>query len=322
MAQLRNEFIQGMKAEMYAYYFESYDKHTAKYPEIFDVRTSGGAYEKTTSVIMPGVLQKKVEGEPIQAKKLSEGYTVYIKNDTYAVSIPLSKEAVDDNRRIKEILRKAAAEFGDAVAQTKDVRAATIFNEGGKTAGHEIFNGTVQGGVVDDPSGNLCYDGKPFFNLSDNLRSSKGRGTYYNGLALGLTHANLKIAYNLYTDTNAKDEKDEKIALLPDVLVVPTALKFTAEEILKSQLEPHVTVNTKNVLADIVELVVSPFLTTANSWALGKRGKGIVFYERQGPEIDFWQDKETKSYIVDITIRFGPGVENWRYWVGSNFPTS
>ena len=320
MGQLRSDFVQAMKKDMYDYFFEKYDALPPKFPEIFAEETSEGAYEKQTTALMPGELDEKQVGEPIKQKKLAEGYIVYEKNRTFAQEIALEKETVEDDRKVENRLRKAASGWGESVNLTQERFFARFFNYGGYLLGHDVFNASIPGEFV-DPSGDLCYDKFPFFNLSDNLRKSKGGGTYYNGLAKTLTPANFMEAWLLITSTNNRNENDDEVAIIPDTLLVPTALQFTADEILKSTLVPYMSTHTKNVLADIVERVTWPFLNNTGAWFLGCRKKGLTAFKRQDPEIDFFRDPHTRGYFANIDVRWGGWMENWRYWVGSNFLT-
>ena len=321
MGQLRSDFVQAMKKDMYDYFFEKYDEHEPRWPQIFEEDTSEGAYEKETTALMPGELDEKQVGEPIKQKKLAEGYIAYEKNRTFAQEIALEKETVEDDRKVENRLKKAASGWGRSVRITQERFFAKVFNYGGLTAGHDVFNASIPGEFV-DPSGDLCYDGKPFFNLSTSTRSSKGGGTYYNGLALDLTPENFKTAWTLLTVTNAKDENDDEVEIIPDTLLVPSSLRFTADEILTSEKVAYLATNTRNVLRDIVKVVWWPFLTNQSAWFLGCSKMGITAFKRQDPEIDFFRDPHTRAYIANIDVRWGVMIHNWRYWVGSNFLTT
>ena len=117
---------------------------------------------------------------------------------------------------------------------TKETFAANFFNKGGLTSGASIFNNTITG-IVTDPSGDLVYDGKPFFNLTGNQRSAKAHATtYYNGIASALDSSNLQTLYTLMTSTNNRDEKGDIVNITPNILLIPKALSFTAKSILES----------------------------------------------------------------------------------------
>jgi hypothetical protein len=323
MATERSGFPELLKKTSYQYYFEEYDRHDTVYDKLFTVKPSDSAWEQQTTSLRAGKLSEVKEGSEILASNPLEGFTVYGKNRKYGDSIELTLELVEDTptEKIMNIVQDIAKGWGEGVVISKEEFAATFFNKGGFTAGYDSFNNTITGNVT-DPTGALCYDGKPFFNLSNNTRSSKAGGTYYNGLALALSSANLQTAYNLMTNTNNRNERDEVVAIKPSVLVIPPALRFTAKNILEADNVVGSANNDINVTKNLVTPVEWHYLSDSDAWFLGVPQKGLVWLERKQPVIDAYQDEKTKNYYVTIYARWGAMMTNWRYWVGSNFSTS
>lgn len=202
---------------------------------------------------------------------------------------------------------------------TKEEWYAKFFNYGAYTAGHAIFNNTMTG-IVTDPSGAEIYDNEPFF---DTAHPDKVGNTYSNfNTSYSLTEANLKTVYNQYTITNAKDERAEFIELTPDVLLIPNALKFTAQEILNTTLIPNSMDNTINVLHTIVEPMAWRYLTDADGWFLGQKQKGLMATSRETANLDFWQDELNKDFFASIIERWGGTITNWRSFIANAISTS
>jgi len=253
-----------------------------------------------------------------------EGFTVVCKARTFSDSYWMTMEFVEDTppEKIANILRTYATTWGEGVVSTKEAFAAKFFNFGGFTAGNDCFNNSITG-VVSDPTGNLIYDGKPFFALTGNNHPAKNGSTYYNSLgALALSTANLQTAYNLMTVTNNRNERGEIVSIYPDTLLIPPSLRFTAKTILESELLPGVANNDKNVVQNLVQPIEWQYLTDTDGWFLGAKQKGLKFYERKSPVIDFYQDEKDKKFYATIDTRFGAVVENWRFWVASAISTS
>ena len=312
-----------LQRDMYKYMFEKYDPLPKVFDKIFEVRETTAAFEKETTALGLGGLSERKEGAQIVASNPLEGFTVYGKPRTWSDAFELTMEFAEDTppEKVANIAREYANTWAEGLVQTQETFCANFFNYGGYTAGNDIFNATITG-VVDDSSGDLCYDGKPFFNLSGNTRSSKGGTTYYNGLALPLTNANLQTAYLLYTTTNNRNERDQKVALMPDTLLIPASLKFTAKGLLENQWVGGNANLDINTVQNIVAPVEWQYLTDTDAWFLGKRQKGLVFLNRRMPVIDFYTDPKTKAEFVTIDCRWGAYVNNWRFWVGSQFSTS
>lgn len=326
MEHIRAEFVEGMKKDMYDYIMdkEKYQSEQLVHPQLFEVGTATGAYEQHTTVIGAGNLKVKAEGEKITYSKVGEGFTVMSTWDTYADGLEFTKENVADftESKISNLVSDMASTWMDGYMQGKDTLAANVFNYGGYTAGNAIFNGSAAG--VTDPTGNLCYDGKPFFNLSGNLRplTPNGTATHYNALALPLTETNLQTAYDLMTITNAVNSRGQKVIIKPDVLWFHPSLRWTVKKLLESDKEVATANNTINTAYKILRPVEWRFLDTSTMWGLGYSKRGIKFWEREPLTFDFYQDKETKGWKADVTARYGIEVNDFRYWVGSNIPTS
>ena len=307
---------------MYDYFDEAqeYDSLDVVYPKIFDVQTIKGGYVKKTSMLGLGQLSERQEGDDITNSNPLEGWSPVHKVRDFSKSFELSKNFVQDatEEKITDLLQELAQGWSQGLVNTKEVFAAKFFNYGGHTAGHDIFNGTITG-TIDDPSGDLCYDGYPFFNLTGNARTAKNGSTYYNSIAANTFSAtNLKTAYNLMAVTNAFDEKGEKINLKPQVVVHPPSLKFTVAEVLKNTD----TANLRSSVENLVTPIEWAYLTDTDAWFLGVPKKGLKFYERQAPVIEFYQNPTNKNFYVTIDTRFGAGVDNWRFWQANSVSTS
>ena len=321
----RSEFTELMTRDMYGWFMESYDQLSPVYPQIFDVQPLVGAYDQETAGIGLGQLSERSEGNDIVASNPLEGYTVIGKARTFSDSFYLTMEFVEDStpQKMASVMSGFASTWASGVINSKETFAAKFFNYGGFTSGrHDTFDNTITG-VITDSSGDLIYTGKPFFALTSNNHPAKDGSTYYNSLgALSLTGTNLQTAYNLMTNTNNYDERGEKIALSPDTLLIPPALRFTAKTLLESELLPGGANNDINVTQALVSPIEWQYLTDTNGWFVGARGKGIKFLERKSPVIDFYQDELSKKFYATIDARWGGSVTNWRYWVAANIETS
>jgi len=323
MAIERSGFPELIKRNGYKFLWEEYDRHDPMYKKLFKVEDSAGAYEQSTTGIKSNTLVEKKEGSEITMSQTKEGFTTLGKNRTFTDAYEFTQEFIEDadTNKILSVLQGIASGWGEGIIATKERFAAKFFNYGGYTSGHDVFNNSITG-IVTDPTGDLCYDNKPFFNLTGNRRYSKGGGSYYNGLALALSSANLQTAYDLMRVTNNRNERDEIVDLQPNTLLIPAGLHFTTKNILESEKVLGSGNNDKNVVQNLLQPVEWQYLTDSDAWFIGCAQKGLVWQERKQPLIEVTQDFKTGSYWIKITARWGARMENWRYWVGSNFSTS
>lgn len=335
---INQDFVEGLKKDAYEYYFEGFDEHEPIYTKICEVRESQNAYEKGTVLSGPGVLDEKTYAGAYDEVNLTETWTWVIKMHEFGNILPIEGSTVEDLKaKAGDLVRDWAKEWGGADLRVREKKVADIFNKGGYTSGDDdTFDNSIPN-VVSDASGDGVYDGTAaspmcLFNLSDNERTAKDGSTYYNGLSLSLTPTNFETAYTRLRRTNAKTEEGDEVALPLNtlgILVTNNADALTARRIFLSENLAGTNLNDINVLRRIVSedrIIEMPYFdsaaATAGVWAIGCLKKGIRFYNRIGPEFDFWEEKNANILNARIRVRFGWGVIQWRYWVGSNFPTS
>lgn len=308
-----------MKKDAYGWFWEKYTEVTPKYEDLFDVVQSDASHERFTSAIGLGDLLEKPEGEDLQTEKPMESYTIVCKNRTWGRKTQFTYETVQDAKKAANLFSDTVGTWGKSAPRTKDKWYADFFNHGALTAGNAIYDNSVTG-VVDDSTGNLIYDSKAWF---DTDHPDKVGNTYANYTASrSLSHDNLKTTYTTYTTTNNRDERGNPIEMIPDTLLIPPALKFTAQVILANTAIPGSADNDVNVLSNIVDPLDWHNLTDTDGWFLGKKKMGLMATDRQDVVIDFWQDENSKDYYASIITRFGGVVTNWRFWYACNIASS
>ena len=263
---------------------------------------SNNTDEKFTSAIGLGDLLEKPEGEDLQTEKPMESYTIVVKNRTFGRKTQLTYETVEDSQKIDNLISATVGTWGKSLPRTKDKFYAKFFNKGAYDAGHDVFNNTITG-VITDSSGALIYDSYPFF---DTAHPDRVGNTYSNfESAHTLTHDNMKTDYTTFVSTNAKDERGENIELTPDTLLIPPALKFTAQVILNTTSLPGSMDNDNNVLSAIVDPLEWAHLDDTDAWFLGAKKKGLMATDRQDVQIDFWRDETNLDYYASIKLNLG-----------------
>ena len=307
----RSQFTEAMKKEMYSYFWENYNETPPRYQDIFEVVPGDSAYNKFTSAIGLGELLEKPEGEDLQSDAPMESYTIIVKHRSFGRLVRFSKETIDDTKQLSNILMGTVGTWGAQVPRTKEKFYSKLFRYGAYDAGHAVFNNAITG-VIDDASADKIYDDVPFF---DTAHPDKVGNTYINYTSSrALTHDNLKTTYVTYTTVNNRDERGDIVELSPDTLLIPPALRFTAQVILNTTLLPGGHDNDINVLSSIVSPMEWAYLDDLDGWFLGKAKAGLMATNREEPTLDFWQDETSKDYFASIFTRFGGNITNWRFF--------
>lgn len=328
MAQERSEWTEGVRVDAQLKFWDEYAGIPTTYEQFFAEEPCPGAYTSETSASGMSDLTEKLEGEPIQSASPTEGFPVYGRVRTFAQKLSWSFELYNDIQ-VADLFMRAVASWADSLARTKDRYFARFFNCGALLAGDPVFNATIPG-VVQDPSGNLCYDMLPMFTDTTHKRANRAGQLFYNHIAANdLSAEALQAAYVHMTTVNNRDEKGDEIVLEPDVLLVPKALEFKAEELLQyvrqfpntaDFLLNNVKVNA--ALANRLRVVAWPRLTDDDAWFLVSSKRGLVNLTRGTEQIDFWIDNDTKSWCASIVARWGGYCRNWRYQFGNNCRTA
>ena len=309
----RSQFTEAMKKDMYGYFWEKYDDTPPKHQELFEIVSSDAAYEQFTSAIGLGELLEKPEGEDLQSDAPMESYTIVCKNRSFGRLVRFSYETIQDSKKVSNMLSTTVGTWGRMVPITKEKFYAKFFNTG--FTSNDVFNNSITG-VVTDSSGNLIYDNKALFSTTHESRAGSTYSNY--SAANALSHTNLQTIWQTYHNTNNRDERDEIIELNADVILMPPALRFTAQVILNSTLLPGSMDNDTNVMSSILGTMEWAYLTDTDGWFMGKKKAGLMATDREDVTLDFWQDETSKDYFASIFTRFGGCVTNWRHWYANN----
>lgn len=331
------DFAGLLRTEVRRTMFESYDKQPSRIPQIYEVVPFGQAPQKMYWVDAravkdtqgeerrPGEDVKQVSARearriPFAWKFIAERLVVPDELTMFVQQSPDGMVSPNAAESILEHLRPQARWLGEERARREEEIAASAFNNGGLTAGHSVFNQTIE--VFEDANGDLCYDGKPAFNLTGNARAAIDGTTYYNGLALGLSAANWKTADNLMASTNAFDEMGRSIHLRPSQIIVPAALRHDVMQIRDAGGLAGSANNDANTFRDY-EVVDWNFLTDSDAWFIqDPMRKAFVWYDGGPPMVKVEESASNFSSTIAVQFKYALNLRDWRPIVGSNFATS
>lgn len=330
----RLDLIQGIKPEMTTWYYEAKDKLYKDFPayykdmcEIMPISKCIGGYWKGTSAIGASELSDALSNGQYSEDHPQEGFTVYITLKSKQKKVNATRELQRDWHRGKDFIKEyVQGNWYKAVENTKEKVVANIYNYGGYTAGHDVFNNDdADIGLTTYTSPKLCYDGKPFFALSGNNHTAKDAQTYYNAVALtGVNYANAKTMYNLLTATNNRMENGIPFDNSDDVRIVcHKSLELDWKTINNSTLNPDNGENASNPLAGAFKKIVgNPHITTATQSVMTNGGKGLYLFMGEQPKFNFWIDNDPEKYWASVVFDYAIGVQNFRGFVANNAPTS
>lgn len=208
----------------------------------------------------------------------------------YAKRVPTTRIAIEDARNY-EVASGMLAGTGKDIRQSADNTKEIL--------GHDLLNATSH----------LTPDGIALFSASHvNLQGD----TFSNlNTSSALTEATLEAAI-----TDLKQMTDDRgfpISQTAAKLIVPIgALEWVAAKILNSTLSTTVNqvsttaitnVNDINVLArQSIQVVASPYLTSATTWFLQATDHGLNWYDRESSRV--WNDADDNRAIIEQGMTF------------------
>lgn len=242
-AQLLKELLPGLNA----LFGLEYNRYTESHTEIYEVETSERSFEEETKLSGFAAAAAKPEGQSISYDEAQEAWTARYTHETIALGFSITEEAIEDNL-YDSLAKRYTKALARAMSYTKQVKSAAVLNN--------AFSSTVLGG--DGVA--LCSTAHPLINGGTNAnRPSAGVDLNETSLEAAI------IAIAAWTD-----ERGLLIAAKPKKLILPPALDFVAERLLKTQLRVGTNDNDINALRSKSSIpqgyAVNHFLTDPNAW--------------------------------------------------------
>ena len=275
-----------------------YAEHVEEFPKLFDKDSSSQSYEEDVQVTGFGLAPRKDQGAAITYDSESQGYVSRYTHVTYALGYIVTWEELEDN--LYEVVSKRRAQaLAFSMRQTKENVAANIYNRA-FTAGYTGGDGQVM----------IC-----------NTHPTSA-GVQSNVLAAAADLSETAIEDMIIQIGQATNDRGLKISLMPQTLVVPWALWFEANRILKSVLQDWSANNAINVLKATNALpggiVQSHYLSDADNWFIRTNApRGLIHYDRNPIKFDQDNDFDTKNAKAAAIERYSFGWTDWRAIYGS-----
>ena len=227
MAISRAQLVKELEPGLNALFGLEYKNYADEWSEIFETETSDRAFEEEVMLAGFSNAAVKPEGQGVTFDDAQETFTARYTNETIALAFAITEEAIEDNLydRLASRYTKALAR---SMANTKQVKAAAVLNNG--------FNASFAGG-----------DGKALF-ATDHPTLA---GDFSNELSTPAELNETSLEQSLIDIAAFTDERGLKIAAQGVKLIIPSALQFTAERLMKSTGRVGTADNDINALASM-----------------------------------------------------------------------
>ena len=249
MAISRNQLVKELEPGLNALFGLEYQQYDNEHTQIYTTESSDRAFEEEVMLSGFGQAKVKPEGSGVEFDKAQETFTARYTHETISLGFAITEEAIEDNLydRLASRYTKALAR---SMAQTKQIKAAAPLNNG-------LPSGSFNSG-----------DGVTLFNTAHPTIS----GTFSNTLATAADLNETSLEQSLIDINAFTDERGLKIAAKAVRMVIPSALQFTAERLMKSQQRTGTADNDINALASMGMVAggysINHFLTDPDSFYL------------------------------------------------------
>ena len=306
-ASIAKELLPGLNAIFGIEYGDVDNEHEP----LYEIENSDRAFEEEVLFTGFGTAPVKGEGAAVQYDDAQEGYTARYTAETVALAFAVTEEAMEDN--LYDTFAKLRARgLARAMANTKQVKAADVFNNG--------FNTAYLGG-----------DGVALFAAT---HPTVGDGNQSNTLgATDLSEASLETA--LITISKTQDDRGILIGAQAESLHVPSDLAFTADQILNSQMTTVIGVNpttaangatNQNAINSVRNqgLVPGGFFvnrrfTDTNGWYIKTDvPNGTKMFVRAPLSTKMEPDFDTGNLRYKARERYSFGWSDWRGFYGAS----
>ena len=245
-----------------------------------------------------GTAPVKTEGGAVQFDDMQEAWTSRYTHETVALAFAITEEAMEDNL-YDTFAPLRAKELGRALANTKQVKAANVFNNG--------HNATYPGG-----------DRVALFSAS---HPTAAAGNQSNTVASDLSEAALESAY--ITISLTENDRGILIGTMVQSLHIPPQLVFVAKRILGGEERTGTTnrdINAMKALGIFQKGVnVNHRFTDTNAWYIKtSESNGTKMFIRRPVRMEEMGDFDTGNKRIKASERYSFGWSNCRMWYGSN----
>jgi len=277
-----------------------YNEHNEEFKDLYDMDTSGKAYEELVELTGFGLAPVKHQNRSVSYDSESQGTISRVVHVVYGLGYIVSREEMDDNLYMVVSKRRSRA-LAFSMRQTKEHVAANPYNR--------AFNSDYPGG-----------DGVELISTAHPTKS----GNQSNYLTIAADICEAAVEDLIIQVMGATNSRGLKINLMPQSLHVHRSDWFEANRIYKSVQQNDTAANAVNVLRMINAfpkgIKVNHYFTDPDAWFIRTNtptGTGMVGLIRRPIEFTQDNDFDTENAKAKSTERYVFGWGDFRGVYGS-----
>jgi hypothetical protein len=298
MAISRSQLVKELEPGLNALFGLEYKNYANEHEEIFSKENSDRAFEEEVMLSGFGNAGVKPEGQSVNYDSATETFTARYTHETLALAFSITEEAIEDNLydRLASRYTKALAR---SMANAKQVKAANVLNR--------AFNSSYTGG-----------DGLELCSTAHTIVA----GTEQNELSTAADLNETSLEQCMIDIAALTDERGLKIAAKGMKLIIPSALQFTAERLMKSTQRVGTSDNDINAVVSMGMIpqgyTVNHYLTDTDAFFIKTDvPNGLKHFVRAPIKTAMEGDFETGNVRYKARERYSFGWSDWRGIFGS-----
>lgn len=301
MAISRSQLVKELEPGLNALFGMEYARYENEHREIFSEETSDRAFEEELMLTGFGAAPTKAEGAGVSYDSAQESFTARYTHETVALAFSLTEEAVEDNLYDRLSVRYTKA-LARSMAHTKQVKAASILNNAFDTTGP--------------------YNGGDGVSLCNTAHPTALGPNFTNRPTVGADLNETSLEQGIIDVSEFTDERGLKVALKVRKAVIPTALQFVMERLMKSTLRVETADNDINALKSMGMIpqgyAINHYLTDPDAWFLMTDApNGLKMFNRAAMKTAFEGDFDTGNVKYKARERYSFGWSDPRGIYGS-----
>ena len=295
MAISRAQLVKELEPGLNALFGLEYKRYDSEHEEIYNKESSDRAFEEEVMLSGFANADVKQEGQGVSFDEAQETFTARYTHETVALAFAITEEAMEDNLydRISSRYTKALAR---SMANAKQVKGAAPLNNG-------------LPGVATFKTG----DGVSLINASHPTIA----GTFSNTLSTAADLNETSLEQAMIDIAAFTDERGLRIAAQGKKMIIPSALQFTAERVLKSPGRVGTADNDINALKNLGMVPqgyrVNHFVTDTDAWyIITDIPNGMKYFDRAPLKTAMEGDFDTGNVRYKARERYSFGCSDPR----------
>ena len=289
-------FAQLLTKDYEKVFFDEYDRWPEEWSQLAKIENHSTYSVKEGEMVGMGAMDDVNEGAPIPYDGFTQGNEKEITFTNYAKALAITENMYDDD--LKGHMKKGMQELGKSAAYTNELEFWDILNTG--------FVATYRTGL--DSAALFTATHALFDSASNCANMTTGAALSYTSLQ-GL----------LDTFDAVKNHKGIPIPYVPQVLWIPPGLKWKAEELLMSPLEPGTANNQINTVKSIADLKYKMvhYFTSTTAYFISAANHDLRYMRRKGLQMKGTDDFNTGNALMKSSMRFTVDFFDWRGIAGN-----